>query len=74
MCAQAPNILLSGIYNSLDRHKMAFKTFMIHFNIQSENIVLEIEYAHPIGLVINELITNSLKYAFPNNQKGNTYV
>ena len=24
----------------------------------------------PIGLIANELITNSLKYAFPNNQGG----
>jgi PAS domain S-box-containing protein len=33
-----------------------------------ENLVLE--KAIPCGLLLNELITNSLKYAFPNSRKG----
>jgi two-component sensor histidine kinase len=33
-------------------------------------IELDVDIATPIGLIVNELITNSLKYAFPNNHKG----
>jgi len=35
-----------------------------------ESISLNIETATPCGLIINELVTNSLKYAFPDNRKG----
>jgi len=33
-------------------------------------IPIRIDQANPIGLVINELISNSLKYAFPDESKG----
>lgn len=35
-----------------------------------ENIEVDVDTAVPIGLIVNELLTNSLKYAFPNNTKG----
>ncbi|MFO7998603.1 MAG: histidine kinase dimerization/phosphoacceptor domain -containing protein, partial [Bacteroidales bacterium] len=35
-----------------------------------ENLELDIDTAVPIGLIVNELLTNSLKYAFPENGKG----
>ncbi len=37
---------------------------LLEFDIDVENIKLHIEKAIPCGLIINELITNSLKYAF----------
>ncbi|MFC2102372.1 sensor histidine kinase [Bacteroidota bacterium] len=33
-----------------------------------------IETALPIGLITNELLTNSIKYAFPDNKEGNIHV
>ena len=30
--------------------------------------------ASSVGLIVNEILTNSLKYAFPDNKKGNIYV
>ena len=38
--------------------------------ILSENIFLDVDTAIPLGLIINEIITNSFKYAF-NNEKKN---
>ncbi|RZJ66001.1 MAG: tetratricopeptide repeat protein [Flavobacterium sp.] len=35
-----------------------------------ENLELDIDTAVPIGLIVNELLTNSLKYAFPQNAEG----
>ncbi len=33
-------------------------------------VLLKIDLAVPCGLIINELLTNSLKYAFPGNRRG----
>ncbi len=35
-----------------------------------EEIDLDVDTSIPLGLIINELITNSLKYAFPNKMNG----
>jgi len=42
----------------------------INLNIQIENVDLEIQTLVPLGLIINEMITNSLKYAFKGRDKG----
>jgi PAS domain S-box-containing protein len=42
--------------------------------LKIENISLNIETAVPCGLIISELISNSLKYAFPNRMNGEIIV
>lgn len=41
-----------------------------HLSINVENIFLDFEMALNCGLIINELLTNSLKYAFPSGILG----
>jgi len=42
----------------------------IEFKLNIEPINLSLSHAIPLGLIINEAVTNSIKYAFPNNRKG----
>lgn len=42
----------------------------IRFEIKIEQLELDVVQAVPLGLIINEAVTNSIKYAFPNNQDG----
>jgi two-component sensor histidine kinase len=42
--------------------------------LEIEPVKLAIETAIPCGLLINELVTNSLKYAFPNHRAGEIHI
>jgi len=42
----------------------------IRLEIDAEAVALDIERAIPCGLIINELLTNAIKYAFPGDRKG----
>ena len=39
-----------------------------------DKLELDVDMAVPIGLIVNELLTNSMKYAFPNGEKGNVTI
>ena len=39
-------------------------------NVETSNAMLSIDQAIPCGLIINELVSNSLKYAFPSGYAG----
>lgn len=42
----------------------------INLNLNLDEVYLNIETAVPLGIIIIEIISNSLKYAFPNDMKG----
>jgi two-component sensor histidine kinase len=44
---------------------------MIRHQIKGDDLILPIKTAIPCGLIITELILNSLKHAFPDNRSGN---
>ncbi len=42
----------------------------VSLKIEAEHIFIGVKQASPLGLIVNELITNSFKHAFPENQEG----
>ncbi|MEO0527080.1 MAG: histidine kinase dimerization/phosphoacceptor domain -containing protein [Bacteroidota bacterium] len=47
----------------------------INITIDAEGVELDIDRAIPFGLILNELVSNSFKYAFPeDNENGKIYI
>ncbi len=42
----------------------------IRVKIKADDILLNIDIAIPLGLIVNELVSNSIKYAFPDKRRG----
>ena len=42
----------------------------IELRLNSADVVLDVNQAMPLGLIINELVVNALKHAFPNSRTG----
>lgn len=61
--------LYNIIYSSFN-----FQEKNIRFKSQAAGIFLNIDYALPLGLIVNELITNSLKHAFSEKPDGDILI
>lgn len=46
----------------------------VRFEVKAHDVLLDIDTAIPIGLILTELITNSLKYAFAGREHGQIHV
>jgi len=53
-------------------HKRSGSSIVLKTDIESE--LLPTDRAIPIGLIVNELVTNAVKYAFPGETKGTVLV
>ncbi len=42
----------------------------VKFDIEVENIMVDVDTAIPLGLIVNELLSNSLKHGFPDAKSG----
>jgi len=63
------NGYVKTIANALIR-SYAVNADRIKLHTEIENIPVELDHAIPCGLIINELISNALKYAFPKDEGG----
>ncbi|MGG6268967.1 PAS domain S-box protein [Leptolyngbya sp. AN10] len=61
--------LTSDLFRSYDSSD---RSISIEFNLAE--IELDIDVAIPCGLIVNELVSNALKHAFPNNMTGIIWV
>ena len=71
------NINFSDYLNRYKSHLISLykeKLREVDFRTDIQDVHLDINKAIPCGLLINELVTNSLKHAFPNNKKGEIIV
>ncbi len=57
---------LSSSFHSNDK--------IVKYQIETNNVEFDIDTAIPIGLIVNELVSNAYKHAFPRQQKGNIYI
>lgn len=46
----------------------------VNFVVDAGGVKLEVNKAVPCGLIINELVTNTLKYAFPQSTQGDVHI
>ncbi len=58
--------LINNTYN-VDKSRIKVKS-------KTEGLMLDIDSAIPCGLIVNELLTNAVKHAFPGDEEGEVYV
>jgi two-component sensor histidine kinase len=46
----------------------------VRLDLEVERVHLDFAHCIPLGLILNEAITNSFKYAFPNDRQGIIYI
>ena len=61
--------LASSLFHSYSPH-----TSKVTLRVDIGDVALSVDSAIPCGLIVNELISNALKYAFPDNRQGELIV
>lgn len=64
---------LEHLTNDLSRF-YDLNTGIIRLSIDARGVILGIDSAIPCGLIISELISNALKYAFPDGREGDVWI
>ena len=55
-------------------HTYGVNANAVELKTEIEEIFLDINKAIPLGLIINEIVSNSLKHAFPADKKGEVFI
>lgn len=63
------NKLVVNLFRSYQTNSSVIKP-----TINIDDVFLEIDVAVPCGLIVNELVSNSLKYAFPSGGEGEIWI
>jgi PAS domain S-box-containing protein len=71
------HIELRNYFSSLVNSQVVFNQLRpgkVTVEIVAQDILLDINTAIPLGLIINELISNAIKYAFPGDRRGAIWI
>ncbi|MBL4652722.1 MAG: sensor histidine kinase [Flavobacteriales bacterium] len=60
--------IMEVLVNSIPKHDLD------QFEVLGEDLFINVEQAQAVGFIVHELITNSIKYAWDNDQKRNIEV
>ena len=63
------SVYIKNLTDSIFQTYVIDKT-KIHLLHSTDEVHLDMDRAVPLGLILNELIANALKYAYPNNKEG----
>jgi len=55
-------------------HSMVSDPGRVNLDLDLEDVKIDINTVVPLGLIVNELVTNSMKYAFPDDECGHIKV
>lgn len=61
---------ITGLTNNL-LYSYSMMSQQVNLNAVVDRVYLNLDQAIPCGLIVNELVSNALKYAFPGDKNGN---